>query len=139
MSAIPIIGPLLAVVKEMGGKFLELKRVEADGRILVATAKAKAEATVLVTNAQSIADWERVQAENAASSWKDEFWTLLIALPITFVFWPTTREWVIEGFQALHSVPEWYMWAIAASISASFGIRTGIFEKIGFTSTKKGT
>ena len=44
MSAIPIIGPLLAVVKEMGGKFLELKRVEADGRILVATAKAKAEA-----------------------------------------------------------------------------------------------
>ena len=134
---IPFIGPLINFARELGGKYMERKMVEAEGRILVETARAKAEATVLVTKAESVADWERVQAENSGSSWKDEFWTLLIALPIPFVFWPTTRPWVIEGFEALHSVPDWYLWAIAASISASFGIRSGLFEKIGGKFTGK--
>lgn len=126
---VPILGPIMGFLQEMGGKFIELQQVKAEGRILVATAEAKAKATVIVTEAKSIADWERTQAENAGQSWKDEFWTLLIALPIPFVFWPTTRPWVEDGFAALATAPDWYLWAIAASISASFGIRAGLFER----------
>jgi hypothetical protein len=131
MVKIPFITPLVDFLSEMGSKFIELQKVKAEGRILVETTRAKAEATVLVTKAQSVADWERVQAENSGTSWKDEFWTLLIAAPIPFVFFEGTRQFIIEGFHALNTVPEWYLWTIAASVSASFGIRSGLFERIG--------
>jgi len=137
-AKIPVLGPVFSFLEEMGGKFMELQRVKAEGRILVETARAKAEATVLVTKAESVADWERVQAENSGSSWKDEYWTILLSIPIPFVFHPASREAVQEGFEALKAAPDWYLYAIAASISASFGIRTGLFERMGGVFGKKG-
>ena len=128
---IPVIGGVIEFFRELGGKFFELKRVEAQGRIAVAAAKAQAEATVLVKRAESAAEWDKLMAEASNRSWKDEYWTILISLPIPFVFFPETRQWVMEGFDALARVPEWYLWALFASISASFGIRIGILDKLG--------
>lgn len=125
---IPLLGPLIDFATKLGTKWMDRKMVEAEGKILIAQTRASTEAKILVTRAESDAAWEQTQAENAGTSWKDEFWTLLIALPIPFVFYPDTRPWIIEGFKALNEVPEWYMWAIAASISASFGIKTGLFD-----------
>lgn len=134
---LPLISPVIDFLKEMGGKYMELQRTKAEGRIVVETARAKAEATVLVTRAEAAADWERVQAENSGSSWKDEFWTLLLALPIPLVFYPDTREWVRNGFEALATMPEWYMWALIGSISASFGIRSGLLDNLKLPSLGK--
>lgn len=134
---LPIIGPIVGFFQEIAGKFVELQRVKAEGRIVVATAKAKAEAHVLIKRAEGEVDWENTQARNAGSSWKDEFWTLLLAIPIPFVFIPDTRPFIEEGFRALEQAPEWYLWAVAASISAAFGIRSGLFERIGGSFSKK--
>ena len=38
-------------------------------------------------------------------------------------FIPFTQPYVEEGFAALDRTPEWFQWAMYASIGASFGIR----------------
>jgi len=125
---IPLITPILEAIKGLGGKYIQLQTTKAEGRLTIEAAKAKAEAQILLRGAESVADWERIQATNAGSSWKDEFWTLLIAIPVPLAFIPEMRPVVEDGFQALSTAPEWYLWALGASIGASFGIRTGAFS-----------
>jgi hypothetical protein len=38
-------------------------------------------------------------------------------------FIPFTQQYVEDGFAALSRTPEWFQWAMYASIGASFGIR----------------
>lgn len=128
---IPIITPIMNAISQFGTELVELRTVKAKGQILVAGAKAEAEAFALKTHAQNVADWERIQASNSATSWKDEWWTLLISLPVILAFIPQAQPYVVEGWVALSTAPEWYRWALGASIGASFGIRSGAFTKLG--------
>jgi len=90
-------------------------------------AKAKHEAKMNVI--QNDADWEAKMAEASASSWKDEFWTLVLSVPIFMVGYAivvgdmTVIERVKEAFEALARLPEWYQYLLFIAISASFGIK----------------
>ena len=57
------------------------------------------------------------------NSWKDEAWTILFICIIAMCFIPFTQQYVEDGFAALSRTPEWFQWAMYASIGASFGIR----------------
>ena len=76
-------------------------------------AKAKHEATMSVI--QNDADWETKMAEASGDSWKDEFWTLVLAIPVFMVGYAiaandvTVIHRVAEGFVALEKLPEWYL------------------------------
>jgi len=75
------------------------------------------------------ADWESKMAEASGASWKDEFWTLVLAVPIFMVGYAIAMDdiAVIErvhlGFQALAKLPEWYQYLLFIAISSSFGIK----------------
>lgn len=125
---IPIVSGIIEFFTTWAKNKAELSKVKAEGAILVATTQAKAEATVLIKRAESVADWELAQANASAESWKDEFWTVVLAIPATLAFIPFMSPYIEAGFYALATMPEWYMWALLASISASFGIRFGIFD-----------
>ena len=71
-----------------------------------------------------LAELERIDAENAGASWKDEFWTLVLALPAIMAFIPAMVPHVTAGFDALASMPEFYRWWLSIAIGTSFGIRT---------------
>jgi hypothetical protein len=74
-------------------------------------------------------DWEAKMADASASSWKDEFWTIVLAIPIFMVGWAiitgdmTVVDRVKEAFAALNDLPEWYQYLLFVAISASFGIK----------------
>lgn len=125
---LPIISGIFDFINTWAKNKAELTRVRAEGKILVETTRAKAEATVLIKKAESVADWELAQAKASEMSWKDEFWTVILAIPAVLAFIPGIQLYIEAGFQALAAMPEWYMWALLASISASFGIRFGIFD-----------
>ena len=129
---IPLITPILDLIAKLGGKWGDLKIVEAEGRIAIAATAAKAEATKLVKMAEHQGAWEVAQVEASKTSWKDEWWTIILSLPLIAIFIPVPglQGHIINAFHALQYVPEWYMWAVGAAISAAFGIRTGIFENI---------
>jgi|TARA_R100000234_G_scaffold87100_1_gene55733 hypothetical protein len=89
--------------------------------------QAKHEAKMSVI--QSDANWEATMAESTKDSWKDEFWTLVLAVPIFMVGYAiavddiTVIDRVEKAFLALENLPEWYQYLLFICISSSFGIR----------------
>ena len=77
----------------------------------------------LKTAAAHESKWEMAMANASDDSWKDEAWTILFIIIIAMCFIPFTQPYVQEGFAALSNTPEWFQWAMYASIGASFGIR----------------
>jgi hypothetical protein len=78
---------------------------------------------------QNSADWESKMADASSSSWKDEFWTIVLAIPVFMVGYAIAAndvsviDRVAEGFEALDKLPEWYQYLLFIAISSSFGIR----------------
>jgi len=65
--------------------------------------------------------WELEQIKN--SGWKDEFVLLLLSIPLVMSFIPEMQPYVVDGFAALSTTPEWYQWLILAVFTAVYGIR----------------
>ena len=90
-------------------------------------AQAKHQAKLQVI--QNDADWESKMAAASASSWKDEFWTIVLAVPLFCLGYsivvddPDILIRVSDGFDVLASLPDWYQYLLFLAVSASFGIR----------------
>ncbi|MCH2165545.1 MAG: hypothetical protein MK098_12955 [Marinovum sp.] len=69
-------------------------------------------------------EWEAMAAQNAATSWLDEYWTLILSIPLILCFIPGMESVVREGFSRLAEIPDWYIWSIGASISFAFARRS---------------
>jgi len=79
---------------------------------------------------QKDANWEEKMASATDKSWKDEFWSVILSLPIIAVAYSvamddvTIIDRVNEGFAALDSLPEWYQYLLFIAVSASFGLKS---------------
>jgi hypothetical protein len=92
--------------------------IVAKSDLKVAEVKARAEVASERITAQ--ANWEASAAQNSAKSWLDEWWTFVLSLPLIAAFIPWAVPYVHAGFKALENVPEWYVWAVLASVSFAF-------------------
>jgi len=118
-----MIQTLIPIVGELAGGWLKGKAEKQVAKNKVAVAKAEAEAEVMKVAATHEAGWEKVMAEASKDSWKDEAWTILFIAIIAMCFIPPLQPFVERGFDALSKTPEWFQWAMYASIAASFGLR----------------
>jgi hypothetical protein len=79
---------------------------------------------------QNDANWEEKMASATDKSWKDEFWSIILALPIVAVVYSVAMndssilDRVNEGFVALNQLPEWYQYLLFIAVSASFGLKS---------------
>ena len=109
---------LLGPIANIAGGYLKNKAEEK---------QAKHEAKMKVI--QSDGDWESKAVDASANSWKDEFWTLVLAVPIFMIGYaivvndPSVIDRVEQGFVALSNLPEWYQYLLFIAISSSFGIK----------------
>lgn len=105
----------------------EVVRTQADS----AAADVAAGNVVEQTQTEAERDWDLLTATQAATSWKDELWTLVFALPIVAAFVPPIwlilpqggAGLVMAGFQAISGAPGWFQAGSAASIAFAFGLR----------------
>ena len=80
------------------------------------------------------ADWEARMADASANSFKDEWFTILLSLPIIFVGYGVAMddmeviERVHRAFEVLHGLPEWFQYFLYTAVLASFGIK--VVDKI---------
>ncbi len=118
-----MIQALIGPIANLAGSWMESKVEQTKAKGAVAKARAEAEAQVMVTAATHEAGWEKIMAQASDNSWKDEAWTVLFIAIIAMCFIPFTQQYVEDGFAALSRTPEWFQWAMYASIGASFGIR----------------
>jgi len=120
---------LLGPAMELGKEFLKGK---ADEKKAIQQRK--------ISAIQNDADWESKMASATEKSWKDEWFSILLSLPLLGVAYsvvmndPAIIERVNEGFAALNQLPEWYQYLLFIAVSASFGLKSA--DKI--MSMKKG-
>jgi hypothetical protein len=69
-------------------------------------------------------------------SWKDELILICLLVPAVAVFIPGWTPHIKAGFEALHSLPDYYKHLLYIACSASFGIK-GAKGAMGLI-TKKG-
>lgn len=109
---------LIGPVADLGKTFLQNKAEEKQ-------AKHQAKMSVI----QNDADWESKMADASSNSWKDEFWTIVLSIPVFMVGYAIAAndvsviDRVAAGFEALEKLPEWYQYLLFIAISSSFGIR----------------
>ena len=115
-----LLGPVTSIVGGIVQGKMEQKAAESKAKV----AKAEAQAQIMLSQATSEADWEKVMAEGSRDSWKDEWLTILFSVPLVLAFcgeWG--RDIVTDGFSALNAMPDYYRYTLGAIVSASFGIR----------------
>jgi hypothetical protein len=116
---------LIGPIAELAGTWLkgsvETSKAKTDAKV----AQAKAEAIVMQKKATGEIDWDLKMADASASSWKDEWLTLIFSAPLILSFcgdWGRTI--VAEGFAALSTMPDWYQYTLGVIVAASFGVRS---------------
>lgn len=109
---------LISPIANLAGGYLKNKAEEKQ-------AKHKAKMKVI----ESDADWESKAVDATTESWRDEFWTLVLSIPIFMIGYsiitgdPDIVVRVEDGFNALAQLPEWYQYLLFIAISSSFGIK----------------
>jgi hypothetical protein len=90
---------------------------------------AEAEQTHIRKMAEGDIEYAIATQKNMQNSWRDEWFTVILSLPLLIVFGAIffgKPEWIDklqEGFSTLNNLPEWYIWALMASIASSFGLK----------------
>ena len=118
-----MIQALIGPIASLAGSWMESKVEQTKAKGKVAQAKAEAEAEVMKVAATHEAGWEKIMAKSSDNSWKDEAWTILFIVIIAMCFIPVTQPYVERGFTALDGTPDWFQYAVYASIAVSFGLR----------------
>jgi len=109
---------LISPISNLVGGYLNNKHEQAQ-------AKHQAKLQVI----QNDADWETKMAIASGTSWKDEFWTIVLSVPLFCLGWsvvddnPAILDRVSDSFSALDNLPDWYQYLLFLAVSASFGIR----------------
>ena len=109
---------LISPVANLVGGYLNNKHEQAQ-------AKHQAKLQVI----QNDADWESKMAEASNNSWKDEFWTIVLAVPLFCLGYSVVADdasivdRVRYSFDVLSTLPDWYQYLLFLAVSASFGIR----------------
>lgn len=67
------------------------------------------------------AAWE--VAALGQSGWKDEYWTIILSIPMVMCFFPSLVLHVVAGFAALSGTPRWYQLLLGTAVGASFGLK----------------
>jgi|TARA_R100001509_G_scaffold11417_2_gene5939 hypothetical protein len=114
----------LGPIANLAGTWLEGKVEEKKAVAGAKVARAKAEATIAEKQATGEIDYDLTAAKQMESSWRDEFFSLLFAIPMVLAFcgeWG--REIVFSGFQALQQMPQWYQVSLGALVASSVGMR----------------
>ena len=68
-------------------------------------------------------NWDETQANNAGNSWKDEWFTIVLSVPMIGAFIPSVVPYIEDGFRALDGMPDYYKGFLGAAVAASFGIK----------------
>ena len=113
------------MLKLLLGPVADLAKTYMSNKAAEKQAKHEAKMNVI----QNDADWETKMADASGNGWKDEFWTIVLAVPIFMVGYAivvddmTVIHRVEQAFAALNGLPEWYQYLLFVAISASFGIK----------------
>jgi len=118
-----MIGALIGPLVELAGGVLKNKAAKSQAETQLKLTEAEAKAKILLSKETSVADYERIMAEGSQSSWRDEWFSGVLSIPLILCFIPGAEGLVEHGFDQLSKAPEWYFYCLGTAILSSFGVR----------------
>ena len=115
---------LIGPISQLAGTWLEGKVEKTKAETGAKVAKARAEAVIMEKKATGEIDWDIAMAEGSKHSWKDEWLTILLSIPLILAFIPGMETVVQNGFDQLNRMPQWYQYSLGVIVAASFGVRS---------------
>lgn len=103
---------LLTLVGGLATEWFQGKREES---------KAKQEAKIAAI--KSVENWDAIQAQGSQNSWRDEWFVLVLSIPMIGAFIPSLVPYIQTGFTVLDEMPDYYKAFLAAAIASSFGVK----------------
>ena len=103
---------ILSIVGSLAKTFLQNKAREVE-----------AKQELKIKTIESTDSWEQLQAQASQTSWKDEWFVIVLSIPMICAFIPDLVPYIERGFEALSSMPDYYKAFLGAAIAASFGIK----------------
>lgn len=120
----------------MGKNWLEsknrIKETELQHKLDLAEAQKNAKIRLIENSQRADITWDKLSLRN--SDWKDEWFTILLSIPVVMCFVPGWDVYVENGFASFSGTPEWYQYAFGIAIASSFGYR----KFIDFMERRKG-
>lgn len=116
---------LLGPIASLASTWLEGRVETQKAKTAADVAMKKAEAVIAEKKATGEIDWDLAAVNHMKHSWRDEFFSLLFAIPCVLAFcgdWG--RKVVADGFAALATMPIWYQASLGALVASSVGIRS---------------
>jgi hypothetical protein len=105
------------------GRKQELKQAKFEAQLKFEQAKGERAATLITQGLAADASWEMLFANQAASSWKDEYTLVVCSIPLVMAFIPGLDVYVTRGFAAFSATPLWYQVMVQTMFYATVGIR----------------
>ena len=123
---IQLIGPLVNLASSFVKGKQEQSKVKQEAKLV--EVKADAEIKRKVANGEM--EWNNTMAKASSTSWKDEWLTILVSIPLILAF-TGNEDVVMRGFTALEAMPDFYKTAVGVVFAASFGVQqlTKMFKK----------
>jgi hypothetical protein len=116
-----LLGPVIGVIGKIAGSWLETRKVKAEGKIAIASAKVAAS----VKREEAHGSMDMSAMSDMRFSWKDELLTVWTLSVVTACFIPGLQEYVKDGFTFLmNDTPDWFGWCVTGMYVAIFGLRT---------------
>ena len=128
-----LVGPIANMVTDAVKGFVETKKAKAD----LAFTEIKAQKSLKEQQIAGKISWEATAVDQMKGSWKDELILICLLVPAVAVFIPGWTPHIKAGFEALHSLPDYYKHLLYIACSASFGIK-GAKGAMGLITKKKG-
>ena len=117
-----MIAQMIGPIAELAGGWLKGKADANAANAKLKLTEAEAKAKIMLSKETSISDWERIMAEGSKSSWKDEWFVIILSIPLILCWIPGAEGWVDRGFVQLSKAPDGYCYSLGIAISASFGV-----------------
>jgi len=113
--------PLLGVAADTVRGFVETKKAKAELKVTEVKAATKLKQDQIAGKVK----WETTAVDQMKGSWKDELILICLLAPAIAVFVPGWTPHIKAGFEALHSLPDYYKHLLYLACSVSFGVKAG--------------
>ncbi len=127
-----LLGPIASIVGDTVKGFVATKKAKAE----LAVTEIKAAKALKEQQIAGKISWEASAVDQMKGSWKDELILICLLVPAVAVFIPGWTPHIKAGFEALHSLPDYYKHLLYIACSASFGIK-GAKGAMGLITKKK--
>lgn len=109
-------------ITDMVKGWQQRKTVKLEGDLAISKAKTDANIKKIATGQVADIAWEKTSLEQ--SGWKDEYWTIVLSIPMIMCFIPGLVTYVERGFMVLQQTPLWYRYVVGLAIGSAFGVKS---------------